>query len=113
MQSMSLKAYHVVKSVTEESIDLDSSYPGPVNARISDLCQELEGRHRCCKATVDVVVHGVNSILVEHGVSLNTDCLPSDCERKVHYRKAPKAGNAFLGPQRVFRTPSKSSDKLV
>ncbi|CAN7949674.1 unnamed protein product, partial [Ixodes pacificus] len=87
----------VQSSVTDESIDLDSSQPRPKNARLSDLCRELEGRHRCCKATVDAVVHGVNSILVEHGVLLNTDYLASDRERKAHYTKA----GIYVPPKQV------------
>lgn len=34
---------------------------------------------------------------MEHGVSLNTDCLPSDRERKVHYRKA----GIYVPPKQV------------
>lgn len=54
-------------------------------ARLSDLCRMLEGKHRSAKSVVDAVVEGVSGMFRAKGHDLNVCGLSTDKERKRLY----------------------------
>lgn len=90
---------------TEEPRYSASPCPTVINTSLSDLCLELEGRHRCCKAAIDAVVQSVKRIALEQGISINADCLTSDRNRKLYYHRC----GIYVPPKVVTLSSGKKS----